>query len=673
MKSTNYRFGTTSFWWCKLLCLLIFSLHYTSSFAQLLAFPTAEGYGKYAVGGRGGKVYEVTTLADDGPGSFRQAFYAYPGQPLTIVFKVGGIIDLLTPIKVQRSNMTIAGQTAPGDGICTKRSMVKIYGNNVIIRYMHFRPGDVAKTNNPAVYGLDMENSSNIIVDHCSMSWAMEENATFYDNKYSTVQWCIVSESLNSSYNGKGSHGYAGVWGGQFASYHHNLLAHHHSRAIRFNGSRTHDTLAYIDYRNNVIYNWGNDQGCYGIEIEIADTGKAIFGLRRSEVNIMNNYYKPGPATPVSRGKIILNQTDAYVAAWANRPVGKVYMDGNFVFGVPTVTANNWLGLKPKYYPASYIDSFKLSAPTQNEPIVMETALNAYNAVLASAGANYPKRDTVDRRIVKETRTGTASQHSTNVSSTYYGLGNIGIIDTQDSIGGWPNYDSTTLAPTDSDHDGMPDTWETANGYNPNDSLDGNTVTASGYTALETYLNNLLGTTLPLHLLSFKVAALPDQAFQLNWATANEVNTARFHVEYSQDARRFETVGIVEAKNQVINCCGYQWVGRLANPSGKHYFRLRMEDKSGIYTYSNLLTLQQNEGISLTVQPNPATNHLVIAHTKASLGASISIYSLSGKLCYNTEATDSQTAINIQSLQPGVYTAVFQNNGGKQSASFIKQ
>ena len=215
--------------------VLFLCIHFAK--AQQLSFPGAEGYGKYSTGGRGGKVVEVTNLKDSGTGSFRDAFAKYPGMPITIVFRVGGIIDLKTPIKVQRSNITIAGQTAPGDGICTKRSMVKIYGSNLIVRYMRFRPGDVSGTNNPAVYGLDIENSNNFIVDHCSMSWSMEEAATFYDNKYSTIQWCLVSESLNASFNSKGQHGYAGVWGGQYASYHHNLLAHHHSRAIRFNGS----------------------------------------------------------------------------------------------------------------------------------------------------------------------------------------------------------------------------------------------------------------------------------------------------------------------------------------------------------------------------------------------------------------------------------------------------
>ena len=663
----------------KILPLLIILISFTVSlYAQQLAFPGAEGYGKYSLGGWGGKVYEVTTLADDGPGSFRQAFNAYPGQPLTIVFRVCGIIDLLTPIKIQRSNMTLAGQTAPGDGICTKRSMVKIYGTNLIIRYMHFRPGDVSLTNNPAVYGLDIENSNSFIVDHCSMSWSMEEAATFYDNKYSTIQWCLVSESLNASYNGKGSHGYAGVWGGQFATYHHNLLTHHHSRAIRFNGSRTHDTLAYVDYRNNVIYNWGNDLGCYGNEIEIADTANPIFPLRRSEVNIMNNYYKPGPATPASKGKIILNAYDTYVAAWSHRLVGKVYMDGNYVNGVPTVTTNNFLGLNLKYYPSTYIDSFKLTAPTQNEPIVMQSAQDAYVSVLAGAGDIFPKRDTLDRRYVNEALTGTASQHSTNSSSTYYGKGNLGIIDTQDSVGGWPNYDTTALAPIDTDHDGMPDSWEIAMGLNSNDSTDGNTVAPSGYTMLEEYLNGLVPNTLPLSLLRFTAGRNNDNQVLLNWTTAYEINTAKFNIEKSNDGKTFSTIGAVNAATESVMEKNYSFIDPLTihdEPFTTLYYRLKMLDKNGEYTYSNILTIRKDIKTTLSILPNPVGNNMNITHDKAGWNAEISIYNIDGKLMmkHTSPLSTEQEWIDMTALKPGAYILTFMNEGKISSQKFIKQ
>ncbi len=645
--------------------------------AQQLAFPGAEGYGKYSLGGRGGKVYEVTTLADDGPGSFRQAFSAYPGDPLTIVFRVGGIIDLLTPIKVQRNNMTIAGQTTPGDGICTKRSMVKIYGTNLIIRYMHFRPGDVAKTNNPAVYGLDVENSTNFIVDHCSMSWSMEEAATFYDNKYSTVQWCLISESLNASYNGKGEHGYAGVWGGQFATYHHNLIAHHHSRTIRFNGSRTHDTLAYLDYRNNVIYNYGNSDNSYGNEIEIADTGKPVFALRKAELNIMNNYYKPGPATSSTKAKVILNAYDTYVIAWTNRLKGKVYIDGNYVHGQTAITANNWLGLKPKYYPATYTDSFKLAAPTQNEPIVMQTALDAYNSVLAGAGDIFPKRDTLDRRIVNETLTGTASQHSTVTTCSYYGKGNLGIIDTQDSVGGWPNYDTTALAPLDTDHDGMPDSWEASMGLNPNDSTDKNNVASSGYTMLEEYLNGLVPNTLPLSLIRFNASRNEEQQVVLNWTTAYEINTAKFLIEKSIDGLSFNTIGTVNASEQSVIEKGYHFTDiSSANPSESKvlYYRLKMLDKNGEYTYSNILAIKKDAINKLTILINPVGSSMNISHDQAGNYAEILISNMAGKtvLKHFSPYNSQQEVLDVSKLNPGAYILSFINDGMISSVKFIK-
>jgi hypothetical protein len=454
---------------------------------QLPAFPGAEGYGMYTTGGRGGQVVEVTNLNDSGAGSFRDAFNQYPGQPITIVFRVGGIIDLNTPLRPTRSNLTIAGQTAPGDGICLRKSTFKLFGNNIIVRYIRSRPGDISGSNSPAVYGMNMENCKNFIVDHCSLSWAIEEVATFYDNKNSTVQWCLISESLNSSFNGKGDHGYAGVWGGQYSSYHHNLIAHHHSRTIRFNGSRAHDTIAVVDYRNNVIYNWGNSNAAYGNEIVIPG-GSA-------QLNLVNNYYKAGPATPASRANNIFEISDAYDAATPNKPVGMVYADGNYVNGNPTVTADNWNGgIKPRYYPLTELLRFKQLAPTPNlPPVTTQTALAAYPLVLAGAGATLPRRDVLDTRIVNETTAGTATGGSPDGSTTY-GVGQ-GIIDTQSAVGGWPVYNGGT-APTDTDHDGMPDAWETAMGLNPTSATDRNTVSATGYTMLENYINGIVATPL---------------------------------------------------------------------------------------------------------------------------------------------------------------------------------
>jgi len=463
--------------------LAVVALAVVPAQAQLVAFPGAEGFGRFATGGRGGQVVEVTNLNDAGPGSFRDAFNQYPGQPLTIVFRVGGIIELKTALRPSRSNVTIAGQTAPGDGICLKRSTFKIFGNNIIVRYIRSRPGDVQGSNSPAVYGMNMENCKNFIVDHCSLSWAIEETGTFYDNKFSTVQWSIFSESLNSSFNGKGDHGYAGVWGGQYSSYHHNLIAHHHSRTIRFNGARAHDTTAIVDYRNNVIYNWGNNNAAYGNEVEINGGS--------GQLNMVNNYYKAGPATPTSRANVIFDITNAYDATNPNKPFATVYANGNYVNNYPAITADNWSGgIRARYYPAAALPQFKQNAPTPDlAPITTQSAEDAYLAVLANAGASLPKRDVVDTRIVNETRTGTATGGSPEGSTTY-GPGQ-GIIDTQSAVGGWPVYNSGT-APTDTDRDGMPDAWEVNNGLNPSDPADRNNPASTGYTMLETYLNSLV-------------------------------------------------------------------------------------------------------------------------------------------------------------------------------------
>jgi len=260
----------------------------SSSYAQQLAFPGAEGFGKYATGGRGGKVVEVTNLNDAGAGSFRDAFNQYPNEPITIVFRVAGTIELQSALKVTRSNITVAGQTAPGDGICLKghsfimngARAVSLGGNhgNVIIRFLRSRPGSTLST---GVYGFDMENCHDVIVDHSSFSWANEEVAAMYDTKNVTVQWSILTEGLYNAGHAKGVRSYVGVWGGQNASYHHNLITNAVSRTVRFNGARAHDTIALIDYRNNVIYNWGSSNAAYGGEVEITN-GK-------SEVNIVNN------------------------------------------------------------------------------------------------------------------------------------------------------------------------------------------------------------------------------------------------------------------------------------------------------------------------------------------------------------------------------------------------
>ena len=450
---------------------------------QQLAFPGAEGYGRFASGGRFGKVIEVTNLNDDGVGSFRAALEDTARR--IVVFRVSGIINLKSRIKLTSPNITIAGQTAPGDGICLKNYPLIIETNNVIVRFIHFRPGDETQSNNPAIYGLDVENSKNVIIDHCSMSWSIEEAATFYDDKYITVQWCLVGESLNNSFNSKGNHGYGGVWGGQYASYHHNLIADNYSRNPRFNGARAHDTVAVLDYRNNVIFNWG-DNSAYGGEVTIKG------GL--SHINMINNYYQSGPATSSSKKDRIIQPYDLN---------GRWYINGNFVTGYPKVTADNWNGgvqMKSWQY---YMDSVKVDTPFTVAPVITQTAEKAYELVVAQAGASYPHRDSVDLRMINQIKTGVVTDGGSYGSDS-------GIIDSQTDVGGWPVY-NTLPAPVDSDHDGMPDEWETKNGLNPNDPADADSVNNDGYTMVEVYINNLVKSSIS----GIKNVTKPPKKFNL--------------------------------------------------------------------------------------------------------------------------------------------------------------
>ncbi|WP_196938673.1 pectate lyase family protein [Sphingobacterium pedocola] len=306
--------------------ILVLQIIFTSAVhSQQLAFPTAEGYGKYTKGGRGGAVYEVTNLNDRGEGSFRMAVDAE--GPRTLVFRVSGNIELESPIKIKNPYITIAGQTAPGDGICLKNYPLSIDADHVIIRYIRVRPGDVSGIDYDAV---SSRYTKNIILDHVSASWSIDETMSIYHCDSITVQWCIVAESLYASNHVKGTHGFGGIWGSNHSTYHHNLLAHHTSRNPRMASG-----AGYTDYRNNVIYNWGYNS-CYGGEKEQVGNDK----LNIAFFNIVNNYYKPGPATqPGEVAYRIANPSQRN-----DDDHGKWYIAGNEIAGNETVTRDNWNG-----------------------------------------------------------------------------------------------------------------------------------------------------------------------------------------------------------------------------------------------------------------------------------------------------------------------------------------
>jgi len=444
-----------------LLLFLIFSATFISS-AQTPAFPGAEGAGRYTRGGRGGAVYEVTTLVDSGPGSLREA--VGKGGARTIVFRISGTIHLKSELAVKNGWITIAGQTAPGDGICIADHDVQIKTSQVILRHLRFRLGDLLKTEEDAIWG---RYNKNIVIDHCSASWSVDESMSIYGNDSTTVQWCIISESLYLSTHPKGAHGYGGIWGGTNSSFHHNLFAHHSSRNPRFDGSN--DICFNVDYRNNVIYNWGFN---------------SAYGGEGGAINMVANYYKYGPATKSGVRYRIVEPSDG---------TGKWYIEDNFVTGSPAITANNWAGgVQGSFRSEATARAYE---PFPCVPITQQSAEEAYPLVLEYAGATLPKRDAVDARIIQEVISGTATYDGTGYEKLQ-GFSDTtvvrGIIDSQAQVGGWPELLSLP-APQDSDHDGMPDGWETAQGLDPSDAADRNLVNAEGYTQLEVYLNSLTG------------------------------------------------------------------------------------------------------------------------------------------------------------------------------------
>ncbi|WP_300727833.1 pectate lyase [uncultured Bacteroides sp.] len=466
----------------------VLSEYPTPDRSKIPAFPGADGAGKYTTGGAGGKVLIVNSLKDDGSeGTLRWAIRKK--GPRTIVFAVSGIIELTEPLKIHNGDVTIAGQTAPGDGICLKNYTFNIQADNVIVRFIRSRMGaDIKKKGDDAMNAY--QNHRNIIVDHCSMSWSTDECATFYDNSNFTLQWCIISESLANSIHEKGAHGYGGIWGGQTASFHHNLVANHTNRTPRLCGSRYtgKPEEEKVELFNNVIYNYGND-GAYAGE--------------GGSYNFLNNYYKPGPftATKSSHKRLFTAYADDGKNNNKKGVHGVFYFNGNYMDptcpnlntkqrqAIMKVNKDNSEGLivKNEFAPKNELLSespFDIAEHTSLQP-----AWDAFDSVLQYAGASF-KRDVYDQRIVDEARKGTYEYEGSHGSS-------LGMIDQPSDVGGWPEYRMDEI-PVDTDADGMPDTWEASNGLNPNDATDSAKYNLSGeYTNLEVYMNSLVNHLYP--------------------------------------------------------------------------------------------------------------------------------------------------------------------------------
>lgn len=509
----------------RILLLPLLALAMTAS-AQAPAFPEAEGHGRYVTGGRGGKVIHVTNLNDSGKGSLRAAV-TQSGKKI-VVFDVGGVIALKSDVKIS-ANTTIEGQTAPYPGITLRYYTTHLNGDNIIVRFIRFRRGQEKNANDGADTFWGRKHTG-IIIDHCSMSWSIDEVASFYDNNNFTLQWCMLGEALANAGHSKGAHSFGGIWGGKLASFHHNYLGFMHNRTPRFNGARyewtgwknnslykdgtykwANDVQAEnVDFRNCVMYNWGIGNGCYG-------------GPGGGYINIVNNYYKAGPGT-----KNKTRVTQVTVGASGNSTgsdrcgmTSRYFINGNYVTAAGSKAANyDWSGVSydsgtltsngkhyskdPNYlYGKAIADTLnqngthyvciqldEAEAPTGE--VTTHDAEEAYDKVLAYGGASL-FRDDVDARYVKDTKAGTTTYTGSKDTKT------AGIIDLVKDCNGYteetPGWQETKTTLVDSDGDGMPDDWETANGLNPNDPSDASTYTLDKkgyYTNIEVYCNAIV-------------------------------------------------------------------------------------------------------------------------------------------------------------------------------------
>lgn len=455
--------------------------------ATIPAFPGAEGGGKFSFGGRGGKVIVVTNLNDAGEGSLRWA--CEQGGARIIVFNVAGIIRLKTPLVIRAPYITIAGQTAPGDGVCVAGESVWINTHDVVIRYMRFRRGETwVGRRDDAIGGNPI---GNIMIDHVSASWGLDENMSMYRHMYNdstgkiedkfptvniTIQNSIFAEALDTW-----NHAFGSTLGGENCTFMRNLWANNAGRnpSVGWNG--------IFNFVNNVVYNWVHrsiDGGDY-----------------RAQFNIINNYFKPGPATPKTPIAYRILKPESGRSKLKYKVYGRAYVNGNIVEGYADVSKDNWNGgvqVEDEKNAGAYKDYIKVNKPLPIAPLTVLSAEAAKTYVLANAGATLPIRDAVDTRIVKQVTTGkvevpagvvapaTQFKHRRMPLDSY----KQGIITDISQVGGYPEYKGTAYK--DSDNDGMPDDYEVKNKLNPNDSSDAAKITSSGYSNIEVYLNSVV-------------------------------------------------------------------------------------------------------------------------------------------------------------------------------------
>ncbi len=589
----------------SLLMLLLAGIMTAQADEQQLAFPGADGYGKYVTGGRGGEVCYVTSLEDctDNQlveGTLRWAIrHDNGGKPRTILFKVGGTIVLTNKLTFNYGDVSILGQTAPGGGICIAGYTFYINKNNIIVRYVRFRAGDLAGYKaGKSMASLDMENCKNVILDHCSMTWSMEECLTAYDSDYTTVQWCIIGEGLYNSMNAKGARSYATQWGGEHSTMHHCLITNCNNRTPRFNGVRNesnigqgkheHDAQVESEFANNVIFNWGKKNSLYGGENDktVNNSADGTEHLGYNRVYMINNYFRPGPNT--SRN---VTSERYFVQGSSDNGYGQWYLNGNkfeenseyagtssqwSATNIANVNADNFYGYTSNTTERAFnLDglganqtNFDLYALTSLPEaglsgLEYETADDAFKSVFKSAGARLPKLDAVDTRLLKEAHGDIAPKYFGPLRSDYPNIPACGkgIIDTPNNINVaeyetdgyvtltmdgitatniYPKLDGTSTV-ADTDGDGMPDAYEEANLFNKNNASDGAAIAANGYSNLENFLNAVVDGTVN-----------PDGTTGINSVNANENANGNSQISKVIEGNRI----IIKKGNKVYNITG---------------------------------------------------------------------------------------------------------------------
>ena len=635
---------------------------------DLISFPGAEGYGRFTTGGRaidsrGSKVYYVTRLDDSNEeGTFRWACTTGDDTPRTILFKVAGTIYLTSRFSV-KPNTTIAGQTAPGGGICLAGYQLKLQSNS-IVRHIRFRAGDLP---NKSMSMLDVENVKNIVLDHCTFAWSMEENLTMYDCDYTTVQWCIFSEGLYDSRNSKGARAYAAQWGGEHGTMHHCLISNCNNRTPRFNGVRASTNDRHVDneFVNNVIFNWGKPNSLYG-----GENDKSCNGYNRTYM--INNFFRPGPTTKnnTSGSRYFVGASNSNgVGQWMLKgnkfetgskwaPTSKIWKDevlekvnADNLYGFVSNSSERALNLEGVGNSQATYDAYVLQDPVEWSGLVYESADEAYAKVVTQAGASLPRYDEVDARILAEaagtidpqfagrTETGSLSRGMGIINSPtditlqshdeFVALyeGDNAADNKEIDVACFPRLqmDSYDCAVVDTDGDGLPDAYETEVGLNPNDASDGGKLTVSGYSNLEVFLNGVADGQIDAAQYTKRQAVNKMNGFNAIVGEGETYQTIQAAIDAAPNDNTpyyiFVKKGIYEGHVQ-INRANIHLMGQSRENTIISWNKLHNEDGGNVDT---------NATINVTAN-DVSFDNLTIRNTRSNEGQALALYTKADRI-----------------------------------------